>query len=358
MYSPEQRQKITESLKLTPKDNYLRVLNGEIPESVPIQNMGFTGYNGEATYKIVGPFLFDETHLTPAPNGRYDIWGVKYVANESTNFGCIPEPGNFMLDLDNITNWRNILKVPSLPEHIDWEMQAKKDWEASEIDHRQSAAMGIVGLMPFQQFVAFTGFENALMALYEEPDAVKEILECMADLYLPICEAAAQHYTMDCVYILDDTASASGPFISLEMFREFLMPVYKKLTKPFSDKGIPIQYHNCGRCEDFLEDMRGIGVKVWDPAQTRNDLLGLKAKYGRDLVLAGCFDWNPPIGWPNVTEESIRQPIRDMVDTFAPGGGYMGRAGALGMPGDKDIEKINAWMGEEFYWYTRGYYNR
>ena len=94
MYSPEQRQKITESLKLTPKDNYLRVLNGEIPESVPIQNMGFTGYNGEATYKIVGPFLFDETHLTPAPNGRYDIWGVKYVANESTNFGCIPEPGN------------------------------------------------------------------------------------------------------------------------------------------------------------------------------------------------------------------------------------------------------------------------
>ena len=75
-------------------------------------------------------------------------------------------------------------------------------------------------------------------------------------------------------------------------------------------------------------------------------------------MLAGCFDWNPPIGWPNVTEESIRQPIRDMVDTFAPGGGYMGRAGALGMPGDKDIEKINAWMGEEFYWYTRGYYNR
>ena len=60
MYSPDQRQKITESLKLTPKDNYLRVLNGEIPESVPIQNMGFVGYNGEATYKIVGPFLFDE----------------------------------------------------------------------------------------------------------------------------------------------------------------------------------------------------------------------------------------------------------------------------------------------------------
>ena len=46
MYSPEKRQKITESLKLTPKDNYMRVLNGEIPESVPIQNMGFTGYNG------------------------------------------------------------------------------------------------------------------------------------------------------------------------------------------------------------------------------------------------------------------------------------------------------------------------
>ena len=357
MYTAEQ-QKILESLKLTPKDNFLRVLKGEIPERVPLHNMGFVGYNNEATYKIVGPFLFDETHLTPAPNGRYDIWGVKYVSSESTNFGCIPECGNYILDVDDLENWRDYIKAPEMPEHIDWEMMAKKDWETSGIDHRQSAAMGIIGLMPFQQLVAFMGFENTFIALAEEPEICKEILNYMADLYYPICVAASEHYTMDCIYLLDDTASAQRPFISLDMYREFLKPVYQRLTKPFTDKGIPVQFHNCGHCEAFLDDMIDFGVKILDPSQTANDLLGIKKKYGRDFVLAGCWDWKPPLSWPNVEEEEIRQMVRDCVDTFAPGGAYMGRAGALGIPGDKDIARVNAWLGEEIYWYTRGYYTR
>ena len=137
-----------------------------------------------------------------------------------------------------------------------------------------------------------------------------------------------------------------------------MKPVYQRLTKPFTDKGIPVQFHNCGHCEAFLEDMIDFGVKILDPSQTANDLLGIKEKYGRDFVLAGCWDWKPPLSWPNVEEEEIRQMVRDCVDTFAPGGAYMGRAGALGIPGDKDIARVNAWLGEEIYWYTRRYYTR
>lgn len=357
MYTAEQ-QKILDSLKLTPKENFLRVLKGEIPESVPLHNMGVVGYNNEATIKLVGPSLFDETHLGSFPNGTVDIWGVRYIATESTGFGCIPEPGKIMLDVDDLDHWRDFIKVPELPENIDWEMMAKKDWEKARIDHNQSAAMAVIGVMPFQQLVSFMGFEGALMSFYEDPDAVKEILQCMVDLYLPICKATVQYYTMDCVYLLDDTASALNPFISKEMYQEFLLPVYKTLTKPFRDEGIPIQFHNCGRCEDFLDDMVDFGVKVWDPAQTMNDLRGIKQNYGRDLVLAGCFDWKPPTTWPVVDEEYVRNLVRTTVDTFAPGGAYMGRASALGVPGDTVIEQVNQWLSEEVFWYTRGYYNR
>lgn len=357
MLSLEQ-QKILENLKLTPKENFLRLLKGEIPESVPLHNMGEIGYNNEATIKLIGPSLYNETHIGSMPNGTIDIWGVRYVATESTGFGCIPEPGKIMLDIDNLNHWRDFIKVPKLPDNIDWEMMAKKDWEKAKIDHTQSAAMAVIGVMPFQQLVAFMGFEGALMSFYEEPDAVKEIFECMVDIYLPICEATVRYYTADCVYLLDDTASALNPFISKSMYEEFLLPVYKTLTKPFRDEGIPIQFHNCGHCESLLDDMVSFGVKVWDPAQTMNDLCEIKKKYGRDLVLAGCFDWTPPAGWPDVDEETIRQMVRDTVDMYAPGGAYMGRAGALGIPGDINIEKVNRWLGEEMYWYTRGYYTR
>ncbi len=118
--------------KLTPKENFLKLLNNEIPESVPVFTMGFNGINGETPWKIVGPFLYDETHLTPAPNGRTDIWGVKYVTNKETGFGCIPEPGNFMLK--DICDWRKVLKAPEMPKDIDWEKMAKKDIETSGIN--------------------------------------------------------------------------------------------------------------------------------------------------------------------------------------------------------------------------------
>lgn len=340
--------------KLTPKDNFLRVLRGEIPESIPLQNMGFTGYNGEATYRIIGPSLFDETHLTPCPNGRVDIWGVNYVTSESTGFGAIPEPGNFLLE--DVTQWRKIIHAPDIPKDIDWEVLAKRDWEASGIDYNQSAAMAVVGLMPFQQFIAFMGFEEGLCAMFEEPEEVSALLHYMADVYEPIVEKTAEYYQADCVYFLDDTASKYNPFISKKMFDEILMPVYRRLTKPFREREIPIQFHNCGRCEDFIEDIVSLGVKVMDPMQTTNDLLAIKEKYGNKLVMAGCFDWTPPLTWPEVDEEEIRQGVRDMVDTFAPGGGYMARAGALGVPGDEVTAQVNQWLTEEVYWYTRDYY--
>ena len=62
MLSLEQ-QKILENLKLTPKENFLRLLKGEIPESVPLHNMGEIGYNNEATIKLIGPSLYNETQL-------------------------------------------------------------------------------------------------------------------------------------------------------------------------------------------------------------------------------------------------------------------------------------------------------
>ena len=42
--------------------------------------------------------------------------------------------------------------------------------------------------MPFQQLIAFMGFTEGLIAMHEEPEAVKELLHYMADFYVPIIE--------------------------------------------------------------------------------------------------------------------------------------------------------------------------
>lgn len=341
--------------KLTPKENYLRMVRGECPDWLPLYTMGFPGYRGESGVRIVGPSLLDETHLSAAPEGvYYDCWGVRYIANTATNFACIPEPNHFLIE--DITKWRDQIKDPVVPEHIDWERLAKEDFVKADIDRSQSAVMCTIGLMPFQQLIAFMGFTDAFLALYEEPEECKALLHHMTDVYMPIVEASVEHYKPDLLYLLDDTASAHNPFISPEMYREILMPVYRRLAKPALDRGIPLQFHNCGRCEDFIDDMLELGVRVLDPAQPVNDLLGIKEKYKGRLALAGGFQWYPPADWPNTDEEVVRQMVRDCIDCYAPGGGYAFCGMVLAGYGDEASARANQWMTDESYVYGRDYY--
>jgi hypothetical protein len=326
----------------------------EVPEYIPIFTMGFPGYNNETSCKIIGPSLFDETHITPAPTGRKDIWGVNYVANKETNFACIPEPNNFILE--DITKWHDVIKRPAMPENIDWSRLCRLDCEKAGLDRTQSAAMCTVGLMPFQQVIAFMGFNNGLMAIFEEPEAFEELLNFMVDVYMPVVQATVDYYDPDILYLLDDTASAFSPFISPDTYRNILKPVYKRLTQPAVDRGIPIQFHNCGKCEEFIGDMLDIGVKIWDPAQVMNKLSSVKDKYGRKIALAGGYDWSPPGTWPDVDEEYVRQTVRDCIDSYAPGGGFAFFGAALGRYGDETIVQVNKWISDEAYNYGRDYY--
>jgi Uroporphyrinogen decarboxylase (URO-D) len=332
----------------------LRLAKGEIPEFVPIYTMGFPGYNNEIACKIIGPSLFDETHLQPAPTGRYDIWGVKYIANEETNFACIPAPNNYILE--DITKWHDVIKKPEMPENIDWEKMAKMDCERVALDRSQSAAMAVIGIMPFQQFIAMMGFNNGFIAMYEEPEFVKELLHFMVDTYMPMIHAALDYYDPDLMYLLDDTASKTNTFISREMYRDILKPVYKRLTQPALERGVPIQFHNCGKCEDFMDDMIDYGARIWDPGQTVNDLDSFKKKYSGKLAVAGGYDCVPLDTSVEIDEENIRQSVRDSIDRYAPGGGYAFFGAALGKYGDKTIAKVNEWISEEAYTYGRDYY--
>lgn len=342
--------------KITPKENWLRLAKGEVPDYVPRFTMGFPDAYGETAFRIVGPSLYEEIRLSPPPpEGRTDLWGVKIVSNEEAMNGSIPEPGNFILD--DITKWDKKLKLPKPPENVDWEALAKADLAALEgFDPNWSAAMGMVGNMPFQTLMSFMGFTEGLLALAEEPEACEECLSYMADVYEPIVKATVEHYNIDMLYLLDDTAAKYAPFISLDMYRRLLKPVYERLTKPATERGIMVQMHNCGRCELFCEDMYSFGVRILDPAQAQNDLAGIKERFDSKFALAGCYEFPLAQKFPDVTEEEVRQSVRGCFDALAPGGGFA-FAGGFFSPDPKAAD-VNAWISDEAYTYGNEFYKR
>ena len=337
--------------KITPKENYLRLGRGEIPAYVPAFTMMGDGYLGEASCKTLAPKVFKQNHFT---DGGYDMWGVRYVADENTG-ATLPEPGNFMLQ--DIDDWEKVIKYPERPEGLDYEMMYKHDLEESGIDRTQSCVLAGAGLMPFQELVALMGFTEGLCALATDPDQVSDMLNSMIDWIEPVMYATVEYYKPDIWYILDDTCAKQMPFFSHDTYVEVFKPLYFRLAKPALDRGIPIEFHNCGKCETLFQDMIDFGVKYIDPAQESNDLLKAKQDYKGKLCLVGCWDWDThiPKGWPDTfDEEEVRQGIRDTIDKYSVDGGY---AFCGGVPGKTEIVKrINQVVKDEVHWYGRKVY--
>jgi hypothetical protein len=311
-----------------------------MPEYVPVATFGVPGEAPLMTMAdpcILGNFR--------GPQGGKDPWGVTFVTNAETNYGALPKPNDFILT--DIRKWRDVIKAPDY-SGFDWEAAAKADREKYVQDPDKTAFVisGYADL--FQQFIGFMGFTEGLCALYEEKEEVEELLDYMLEHSLYITKNVLYYYKPEGYYLLDDSASKLQPFISPALFEELFVPRYKKCLDLVREEGIPIFYHNCGRCEDFLPAMVDIGVNVWDPAQVENDLVGIKQKFGRKLAINGGFEYKMPKTWPVVDEEEVREAVRETFRKLAPNGGFIfsGMMTSLNWT-DPKVQEVNGWIVDE-----------
>lgn len=342
---------------ITEKENYLRTLRGEEPEWVPIYSFGpipmVEKHGRKAANCMVEPIILSDFRMK---GGGKDIWGVNYVPTYETGNALLPEPNNFILD--DITKWRDVIKAPSL-EGIDWEAMAKKGLDGFYKlgATREDCAFSLnlhVGY--FENLMAFMGFTEGLIAMHEEPEEVYALFDYMCDFYCEVTKQFWPYLEPDVLTLMDDTAALGAPFISRETYCELVLPFHDRQAAFGRDAGIPITMHNCGKCESVIEDLMGIGVNAWDPAQTCNDLAGIKEKHGNDLVLMGAWNGASELGGPDVTDEEIRQSVRDTMDAYAPGGGFCWFSSFLGPIDDPITQHKNEVLYEEVCNYGSKFY--
>lgn len=328
------------SAHLTPKENFLRVARGEMPEYVPVAPFGTP--NDAPLMAMADPCILGTFR---SPQGGKDPWGVTYVTNKETNFAALPEPNHFILS--DIRKWRDVIRMPDY-SGFDWEAASKADKE-KYVKNPETTAFVISGFADFfQQFISFMGFTEGLCAIYEEQDELEELLDYMLKHSLYITKNMIHYYKPDGYYLLDDTASKLQPFIAPSLFEELFVPRYKQCLDIAREADIPIFYHNCGRCEDLMPFMVELGVSVWDPAQVQNDLVAAKKKYGRKLAINGGFEYRMPSTWPVVDEDDVRQTVRDTFARLAPEGGYIFSGGVTTLDRtDPRVMEVNSWIVDE-----------
>jgi hypothetical protein len=324
------RRKIMPSL--SPRENYLRTLRHEENEYIP---MGWLGAPADAA--MVG--VFSPTDSGQEFTGFVDGYGVRWVASESAVGGKIPVPGEFILK--DVTRWKKDITIPDV-EKYDWQKLAEQEYALFNIDRNKQAACFLANAGVWERLANLMGFEEAMVALLEEPEACNELFTAITDHKIRLAEKAVKYYHADVFINFDDIATERNLFMSPDTFRSMIKPHWKRLHNAVKNLGmIPIQ-HICGYAEICIEDFIEAGAAGWNSTQPTNDIAGILDKYGDRFCLEGGWNTNGKPSQPGASIEEVKAEVERCFREYGGEKGWVFLPLILASTDMKDIDAKNA----------------
>lgn len=144
------------------------------------------------------------------------------------------------------------------------------------------------------------GVENISYAFYDEPEWMHEVMDYLADLYIQVLGRALKEVDVDIALFWEDMCYKNGPLISPEMFREFLLKPYQKVTRFLEENGVKLSFVDCdGNIDALVPLWLEGGVRGFYPLERASgmDPLPLLEKYEKDKILL----------WGNVDKRELKK---------------------------------------------------
>ena len=281
-------------------------LNHEVPLWVPNTISDIVGFGGPA-----------ETFDNGPAGGGYDGFGVLWHCTESASGQAVPAPGQVLLD--DICGWEDKVVFPDVDKY-DWAKAAER---LKTVNRDEKVVEYGCWNAHFLRLTHLMGFENALCAMFTDPEACKAFMDAMTDYKIKVVERVAEYIKPDLFTSFDDTATETGTFMSPTAYREIIKPYHKKLNDAVKAYGMIPVMHTCGKCEEIVPDFIDEGAQAWSAAQPSNDIAKILEKYGKEITVIGGYDTNGIPGLPLASEEIIDAEVKRCMETYAPYGSYI-----------------------------------
>ena len=123
-----------------------------------------------------------------------------------------------------------------------------------------------------------------------------------------------------------DFGTQNGPFLSVESYRELFLPYQQRVNGWIHENTSWKTFmHTCGGIWPLLDCIVDAGFDILNPVQCSASCMDpreLKQKYGGKLVFwGGGVDTQKTL--PFGTPEQVRNEVRERIDIFAEGGGFV-----------------------------------
>lgn len=175
----------------------------------------------------------------------------------------------------------------------------------------------------YERLWSLRGMENALMDFYLAPERIHQFFGWLTDFYCRMMERAKKELDLDGIFVSDDIGTQTGPFFSLEIFREFFKPYYARIIAKAHELGMHFWLHSCGNVEAFLPDFVEIGLDVLHPIQKgAMDAAAISRQWGDKLCILAGVDVQHTMAFGD--EQEVRAELRRLLEAFdRPDGGLM-----------------------------------
>jgi len=276
-----------------------------------------------------------------------DLWGVTKVFPDNTP-GPFPIHTPDKIVIKDMENWRDYVKTPPLDYSEEEWLECAKLYENIDRTQKFATFMYVPGI--FEQCHYLLEIQNCLMAFYEYPDEMHELIDLIADWEVAYAEKVCKYLKPDALFHHDDWGSQISTFISPAMFEEFYLPAYKKVYGYYKEHGVElIVHHSDSYAATLVPYMIEMGVDIWQGVMKSNDIKKLIDTYGGKISFMGGVD-SAEIDYVGWTPEVVAEKVEYACTTFgkhfyipsaSQGGPYSTFPGVYETM-DAELEKMSA----------------
>lgn len=282
---------------MTPKERLLKVFNGEIPDRVPHFEMVFQipeeafGRSWPTAEQVQKATAKEREALLEE---YFDIWELII---DKYDYSAIQLPVDFHGYFDG-----EVIK------------RGRKRFEDRVLIYDFNG-MGTFWMPMGGDAVEF------YVRFFERPDEAHEEARQKAKDSI---ELAKQQVDQGCDFIMinSDYGYNDGPFLSPEMFAEFVTPYLAEIVDEVHKLGVKAILHSDGDLRKILDQIVSTGIDGYqsiDP-QGHMDIAEVKKQYGDKLILMGNVMTSM---LQEVNDEKIRESVRYCMTHAKPGGRYI-----------------------------------
>ena len=299
---------------LTKKQNLLETIRGGNPDRFVKQY--------EAFGIVIGsPFGKRNPNPKPGEENVVNAWGVTKSWPKGTP-GAFPVHTADKIVIKDIEEWKKYVNVPPVVYNAE-------EWEpfiamAEAIDRNEQFVTPFIAPGIFEQCHYLMEIQNCLMAFYEYPDEMHELIDCITQWELDYAAELCKYIKPDALFHHDDWGSQISTFLSPDMFREFYKPAYEKVYGYYKQHGVElIVHHSDSYAATLVPDMIDMGIDIWQGVMKSNDINSLSQQYGGQITFMGGID-SAEIdfqGWtPEIVAEKVDYACREFgKHYFIPG---------------------------------------